>query len=217
MKVVIIGGGKIGYYLSKAMLERGNSVSLIEKDKSVCERIANELDISVVYGDGTTIEMLEAAGTNNADVFIAVSGNDEDNLIACQLAKKRFMAKKTVARSNNPKNVEVMKKMGIDIPVSSTGVITSLIEHEVDISGMKYITSVTEGQAAIYEITIKENSKSHDMLVNALKLPKTCTITAIIRDGKLIIPYGDLKILQGDTVMLLSSASSPKELEKYFI
>lgn len=217
MKVVIVGGGKIGYYLSKDMLERGHTVVLVELDRALCERIANELDITVECGDGTTIETLHNAGTHKADVFIAVSGNDEDNLIACQLAKSRFKAKKTVARSNNPKNLEVMKKMGIDIAVSSTEVITSLIENKVDISKMNYITSLVEGQAAIYEIDIEEGSKSHGKQIKALKLPKTCVIAAVIRQGELKIPYGDLEVLQGDKVILVASMSHRKELEKYFV
>lgn len=217
MKVVIVGGGKVGYYLSKAMLERGHNVKLVEIEKSVCERIADELDITVICGDGTSIEILELADTHDADCFIAVSGNDEDNLIACQLAKGKFNVKKTVARSNNPKNIEIMVKLGIDIPVSSTGIITNLIEHEVSISGIKYIASIIEGQAEIYEIHLKENARCHNSEISSIKLPKTCSITAVTRKGKVIIPRGDTVLKGGDTIILLSSLRNPNELEKYFV
>lgn len=217
MKIVIVGGGKVGYYLCKAILERGHNVKLIEKEKSVCEHIANELDITVLCGDGTSIEMLELADTQGADCFIAVSGNDEDNLIACQLAKGKFNVKKTIARSNNPKNIEIMEKLGIDIPVSSTGIIANLIEHEVSISGLKYIASIIEGQAELYEINLKKDAKCHNTKISTINLPKTCSITAITRKGKVIIPRGDTVLKGGDTVILLSSLRNPNELEKYFV
>ncbi len=216
MKVVIVGGGKVGYYLSKAMVERGHDVRLIEKERAVCEHIANELDIIVICGDGTSIEMLEQAGTHDADCFIAVSGNDEDNLIACQLAKAKFNVKKTIARSNNPKNIEIMAKLGIDIPISSTGIITNLIEHEISVSGIKYIASIIEGQAELYEIQLKENSGCHNAKISSIDLPKTCSITAIIRKDKVIIPRGDTVLKGGDTVIVLSALRDPNKIEEYF-
>lgn len=103
MKVIVVGGGKVGYFLAQTLTEHGHEPHIVEKDKHLCAKIANELDYPVVCGDGTLIEVLEGAGARDAEGLVAVTGRDEDNLVACQLAKQYFGIKKTVARVNNPK------------------------------------------------------------------------------------------------------------------
>ena len=110
------------------MLERKYDVRLIERDRIKCKRLANNLDVEIVYGDGTELEVLENADTMNADCFIAVTGTDQDNLVACQLAKHEFHVKKVIARANNPRNMKALRTLGADIAVSSTEIITRLIE-----------------------------------------------------------------------------------------
>ena len=129
MKVIIIGGGKVGYYLLKTLIEHGHEPTIIEIDKKTCTAIANELDVPVVYGDGTNIDLLEKADLANCDAVLAVSGRDENNLVACQLAKRLVPGIKTVARVNNPKNAEIMKILGIDNVISSTNTIAEMLER----------------------------------------------------------------------------------------
>lgn len=108
-KILIVGGGNLGYFLSQALMEDGYSVSLIEKEKEYCRRVANLLDLPVICGDGTMVETLARGGAGKCDTLIAVTGQDEDNLIACELAKQQFNVPQTVARVNNPKNMDIMK------------------------------------------------------------------------------------------------------------
>ena len=129
MKVIVVGGGKVGYYLAKTLIEHGHYPTLIEIKKGLCRYLANDLDIPVIFGDGTTLEALMDADIEHADAVVSVTGKDEDNLITCQLAKSVFHVGKTVARANNPKNVAVMKQLGIDITVNTTDNIARSLER----------------------------------------------------------------------------------------
>lgn len=214
MNIVIVGGGKVGYYLAKGFLNEGHHVQVIEPLKERCTMIANELDTPVVCGDGTTIEAMLQAGINRADVLLAVTGKDENNLIACQVAKQRFHVNKVVARANNPLNVEVMKQLGVDIAVSSTEVITTMIEQEVDFSEVRLLARINQGQAIISEIKVPDHSQADGRIISSLSLPQTCVIVAVMRLGNLIIPRGNTIIRGGDEVVALTTLSGRKELEK---
>lgn len=155
MRIVIVGGGKLGYHLATIMLDRKHDVRLIEKNKLRCMRLANELDVEVICGDGTEIETLEDAGTQNADCFIAVTGQDQDNLVASQLAKRQFKAIKVIARANDPRNMDALRILGADIVVSSTEIITNLIEQEVDIAEMHLLATLNKGRAGICTMTCR--------------------------------------------------------------
>ena len=146
MKIIIMGGGKLGAHLAENMLDSKHTVRLIERDKNRCQRLANELDAEIICGDGTELESLFEADTDSADCFIAVTGRDQDNLVACQLAKKQFHVKKVIARVNNPRNSQAMRAFGADIAVSSTEVITSLIEQEVDVAEMHLLATSPPGR-----------------------------------------------------------------------
>lgn len=149
MNVIVVGGGKVGYYLAETLLEHDHKPFVIETDKEICRKIANNLDIPVINGDGTTPEALESAGVEHCKAFVSVTGQDQVNLIACQLAKKRYGVGRTVARVNNPKNLQVMKRLGVDIPVSSTDSIARLIEREIDVATIKRLLSINRGEATI--------------------------------------------------------------------
>lgn len=136
MNIMIIGGGKVGYFLMKSLTAThyggsggaDHQVVLIEKQKSICEKIADEVDIPVFWGDGSALEVLKDAGVDRADVLVAATGKDEENLIICQIAKMNFNVPKTIARINNPKNIDVFKKLGVDKTVCSTQVIANMLE-----------------------------------------------------------------------------------------
>ena len=132
MRVCIVGGGKVGYYLAKTLLEHGHTPVLIEDDPAMCRKVADSLDLTVVCGDGTFAEVQESADVAHCSAMVAVTGRDEDNLIVCQLAKQVFKVKRTVARVNNPKNAAVLKKLGVDIAVSATDNLTHLIARGGD-------------------------------------------------------------------------------------
>src|SRR3989337_2447465 len=127
MYIIVVGGGKVGYYLAKELVEEGNEVLIIEKDAGKAERIAEELGDISLRGDGCEASTMEMAGFGRADMVIAVTGDDEDNLVTCQVAKAKFKVPRTIARINNPKNEDIFKKLGIDTTVSATTAILSQI------------------------------------------------------------------------------------------
>ncbi len=216
MNIVIIGGGKVGYYLAKTLLSFNHKVSVVEMDRKLCEKLADELNITVYHGDATNIDVLKNADAEKADIFIAVTGQDEENLIACQLAKNNFRVKKTIARVNNPKNTNVFLKLGVDSPVSSTTVITDLIEQEVDYEGMKILTSIKNNKIVISEIEIRKNSPGYNKRVKDIKIPKDCQLLSVIKNQEVLKPGEHLVLLEGDSVIVVSDAESIIELRDLF-
>lgn len=216
MNIAIVGGGKVGYYLAKTLLERGYHPRLIEVDKKRSQRIANELDLTVYYGDGTTIDVLEAAKVGECDTFISVSGKDEDNLIACQLAKRVFGVPRTVARVNNPRNAEVMGKLGVDIPVSATGNIAAIIEREVDTAAIKQLMSLNRGNASISELCLPQSYTRSGVCLRELHVPNEAVIVSISRGEELIIPRGNTQLMAGDRLIVVAENEALGQLSHMF-
>lgn len=217
MYIIIVGGGKVGYYLAKTLLPYKHKVVVIEPQKELCEKIANELNIPVCNGDGTTIDKLNELDTSKAGAFIAVTGRDEDNLIACQLAKRNFGVKRTIARVNNPKNIQVFEKLGVDFCVSSTSIIADLIEQEVDYMGMKTLLKMKNGRITLSEILIDENSPVRNKSIKDINVPKDCILISVIRDEEVVIPNGFTVLQKGDYIIAVSSQEDQQELRQYFI
>jgi trk system potassium uptake protein TrkA len=217
MYIVIAGGGKIGYYLAKTLLPYKHKVVIIEVQKDLCEKIANELNISVVHGDGTNIEKLAETSIEKADIFIAVTGRDEDNLIACQLAKRNYNVKRTIARVNNPKNITCFERLGVDKAVSSTSIIADLIEQEVDYSGMKTLIKLRDGKIVLSEILIPEHSPVCNKSLRDINIPRDCVLISVIRDEEVIIPNGFTILNDGDYIETVSSVEDQPHLKEYFL
>ena len=216
MKAIIVGGGKVGFYLAKTLLEHEYEVTIIEREKEQSHYCANHLEAEVACGDGTSVETLSSCGVEKADCVIAVTGRDECNLITCQVAKKAFGVRKTIAKVNNPKNADVMKQLGVDIVVSATDNIIQLLEHEVDFSAMKKLLSIDEefDDASLVEITLPENYVYEGKKLAELSLPEQCNIACINRGGRTIIPRGATILWSGDIVMVVMMNSKEKELRK---
>lgn len=215
MHSLIIGGGKIGYYLAKVLIEKGYDVSVVEKEKESCQKFANDLNISVIKGDGTSVSTLEQAGVANADSVIAVTGRDEDNLVACQLAKRLYQVKKTIAKVNNPKNVDALKKLGVDIVVSSTDNITGQLEREIDSGKIKELLPLGAGKAAVFEIVLDETFTLQDVPLMEMDIPLTLNIISIIRnETELIIPRGLTTLQKGDKLMILTKTKDKNDILK---
>ena len=215
MRVVIVGGGKVGYYTAKTLKEHGVEVKVIEKNPQICMKIANELDVAVLCADGTTVEAIAQAGTSKADVFIAVTGSDEDNIVSCELAKRRFKVKKVISRANNPKNIKIIKLLGADLAVCSTQVITNLIEMEVD-SELKMLATLSSGEAGIVEVVIPDGFNLKEQPLSQIDLPKNCIIIAAVRDDKMIIPNGETVLKSSDLLTAVVSHESQKAFKKIF-
>lgn len=214
MKAIIVGGGKVGFYLAKTLSERGYEVAIIENDKEQSHYCANHLDALVNFGDGTTAEALEASGCAKADCVIAVMGKDERNLVCCQTAKQVFGVKKTIAKVNNPKNADALKALGIDIVISATDNIIRLLENEVDFSSIKRLMQFEGDEASLVEITLPENYVLEGKSLSELQLPPDCNLASINRGGRIIIPRGGTILISGDVILCVMLDSREKELRK---
>ena len=210
MRIVIVGGGKLGYHLATIMLDRKHDVRLIEKNKLRCMRLANELDVEVICGDGTEIETLEDAGTQNADCFIAVTGQDQDNLVASQLAKRQFKAIKVIARANDPRNMDALRILGADIVVSSTEIITN--EQEVDIAEMHLLATLNKGRAGICTMTLPPDTALEGVTLKDVDLPESSLVISIVRGDAMMIPNGNTVIHANDEIVAVCEGKSQKQL-----
>lgn len=204
----------MGYYLAKSLLERNYDVTVIEAKKDVCQVFANTLDVTVVLGDGSTARALKKAGADKCDSVIAVTGADEVNLIVCQMAKRQFQVPKTIAKVNNPKNIDTIKFLGADIAISGTENIIKQMEREVDTSRIKELMPINNGKAAVFEVIIPENYVYDGKMLQDIKLPDGCNIISITRGEDLIIPRGRTKLLSNDKLLIVSSISAANEVRK---
>lgn len=214
MRMVIAGGGKVGRNLAAAMLEKRHDVSLIENSREKCKELANDLDAVIIYGDCTTVSVLENAGVKDADCFMAVTGVDQDNIVSSQLATNHFGTKKVIARANDPRNLQTFRLLGIDYVVSSTEIITRLIEQDADLSSMHILASLSSGKGSICTMTLSDRTVHHGKSLMAIKLPKGCLVISIVRRGELIIPSGSSMLLKGDEIITVCEEKLQKQLMK---
>ncbi|MBE3520379.1 MAG: TrkA family potassium uptake protein [Firmicutes bacterium] len=219
MKVVVVGGGKVGYYLVKTLLEAGHSVSLVERNEEVARRLAEDLGILVVNGDGTNQYDLADAGCDEADVVAAVTGKDEENLIVCQVAKRYFGTKRIVARINNPKNEATFAALGIDMAVSSTSMIARMIQEEVVLDRVRRLLPLGRGDISLVEIDLDESSAAAERTVRELgqKLPADCVLVSVVRENTVVFPRGDTVLKPKDVVIAIASKGSEDELRNVLI
>ena len=214
MRICVVGGGKLGYYLSKTLREHGHVPVIIEENETTCRQIADALDMPVIHGDGTKPEVLENADLSGCQALVAVTGRDENNLIACQLAKQVFHVKKTVARVNNPKNASVLKILGVDIAVSSTDNIARLIEREIETAAIRQLLSLAGGTSALTEISVPENFGYNGQTLAQLTIPQDVVVISVTRGDEFIIPRGNTKICIGDRVLVLAKNNAFPALAK---
>jgi len=213
MYIIVVGGGKIGYYLSRALLDEGHEVLVIEKEASRVRSICEELGSVCMRGDGCEAATLNEAGTDRADMLIATTGDDEDNLVTCQVAKHKFNVPRTLALINNPKNETVFKKLGIDTTVSSTNLILENIEQEVPTHPLTHLLSIDDKGLEIVEVKIPEESPIIGKMVKELSLPEGVMLSLIIRkEAKPQVPTEETIIQVNDQIIALTNHESEEEL-----
>ena len=210
MKIIIAGGGKLAYYLIKTLRPYRHDISVIELQKEQCERIATDFDdVSVYNGDGTNIRTLEEAGCTGVDFYVAVTGKDENNLVGCQIAKRRFHARLTVARVNNPKNIEMFNRMGVDRVYSGTQILADIIEQEIEYNGMRVVFSIEKTTKSIVEFKLSAHSPANGKTLLEFDFPGSSNVVLITRqDGTVVMPRGDLVMHAGDTMLLSCDESA---------
>ena len=214
MYVVIMGGGRIGRYIAKDLSLAGHEVTVIERVAGRCELLVSETDVLVIEGDAGDVQYLTQAHTDRADVFLATTHEDEDNLVACQLAKIEFGVTRAISRVNTPKNVEIFDALGIE-PVSSTRLISELLENEFSVGELIHLTSLKGGRVSLVEIRIPTGAGAPPPRpIEELDLPHEAILVAIFRDDQTIIPKGGVVIEPGDEVVALTTPELEKQLSR---
>jgi len=212
MYIIIVGTGKVGYFLAKRLCQNKHVVSIVEKEKTTCEEIAKELEVLVIRGDGCDPQILEQAGAARADVVAAVTGDDEDNLIICQLAKELFHIQRTVGRVNNPQNEQTFSELGVDIPMNSTEVIAKIIEEEISFSDFVSLLSFKRGKLAIVRVDLPKDSPVIDKRVKDVQWPENSVLLSVVRQDDVIVPRGDTILRAGDDVIALTMVGNESQL-----
>jgi len=216
MYAIIGGGGDIGYYLTKSLLSQGHEVLLLEKGASRYQALNEELGQAVVRGDACEAKTMEEVGVSRADVVIAVTGDDEYNLVTCQMAKKRFKFGRTIARLNNPKHGEIFQRLGIDITVSPTRAILSLIEAELPSSRFVPLMTLKSAGLEIIEMRIPAESPIVGKMLRDINLPRTGNIALIIRDKQFITPTAETQLVANDEIFALVNREGEDALRSAF-
>ena len=218
MKVMIIGGGKVGTYLANYLLSEDHEVRLIELRPEEKPRILLDVPESVLYfGSGTDPDTLEAAGIRKMDVVAAVTGIDEVNLVATSLARFEFMVPRTIARINHPKNAWMFNEsMGVDVALNQADLMAALIAEEMSLGDMITLHKLRKGKFDFVEEKIAPDAKANGKKISEISLPRQSTIVAVLRHGELIIPHGDLVFETADEVLSIVHQSEKKDLAKLF-
>ena len=214
MYIVVIGGGKVGYYLSFALLSKGHEVLIIEREAGKCKAIAEDLGSVVMHGDGAEVRTLEDAGAGRADLLVSVTRRDEVNLVACQVAKHKFGIRRTIARVSNPKNEALFKMLGIDVTVSSTSLILEQIEERLPSHSLAHLFGLEESGLELVEVNVEKESPSVGKKISDISLPAGSLICLIInakRGPK--VPAGNSVIEAGDNLITVTKTENDNALK----
>jgi len=212
--IIIVGGGQIGYHLSKALIADGHEILVIEKNAAVSQSLSDELGSDIVlHGDGCEVVILAEAGTSRADILVAVTGEDEDNLVACQIAKNKFAVPRTIARVTNPRYEALFRKLGIDVTVSSTSILLEYIEHEIPSHPLLHLMDIHDRGLEVIEVTIPPEARWAGKKIRDIGLPAETVISLIIRKlQKPIIPDAETILEAEDQVIAITPVGSEAKL-----
>ena len=215
MYIIIVGGGRVGYYLSKALLDEGHEILIIEKDANFCETINDELGSICYHGDGCEASTLAQVGTGRADMLVAVTGDDADNLIACQVAKHKFKVPRTIARIRNPKNEVLFKKLGVDVTISSTNVILEQITEEVPTHPITHLHEIRDKGLEIVEVKIPQGASTIGKVLKDIVLPQGTIIPLLIRKSqKPMVPTPTTILMAEDQIIAVTEPKAEDILRK---
>jgi trk system potassium uptake protein TrkA len=215
VNVVIVGGGTVGYHLTKALLARGHEVTVIEPNEDRCRLFTEEYGEVVVRGE-CDVALLRRAGTERANVLIAVADQDETNLIACLLARRLLKVPRVIARVVDPRNRTIFEKLGIDLTVSSTGIICNLIEQGAITTEILPLLALGKGDLEIVELVLPPDSPALSVSLKDLPLPADSVLISIIRGDQIVFPRGSTTFLPNDTILALTSTKGVEQLKRVF-
>ncbi len=216
MYAVVIGGGKVGLNLTRELLAKGTEVTLIEGRRERYLRMDAELGFVVQYGDGTELWVLERAGIQRADLVVAVTGDDEDNILICQIARDKYQVERVISRVNNPRNRQYFELLDIRPAFSATDLILKLIEHEVPDYGLVHLLDLPEQRLEVIEIVVCEGCRADGLEVQQLELPEGSIVISVLRGGSGFVPKAETVINAGDEVLVCLDPSLEAQITALF-
>ena len=217
MFVLVVGGGKVGYYLTKELIESGHEVVLMEKDRARAAQIVDELGSIVVAHDGCEGKYLGQAGSNRADIVAAVTGDDEDNLVICQMAKHHFDVPRTIARVNNPKNEDLFRHLGVDEIISPTRMALAAIEQDIPVHELLHLARLKGDELELVEAQIGEDSPAIGRRPSDIPLPEGCAMFLVLRGNAVQQVRQDTVFQAGDKVIAVASGDGDEVLRRELI
>jgi trk system potassium uptake protein TrkA len=206
MFVLVVGGGKVGYYLTRELIDSGHEVVLMERDPGRASQIADEIGSIVVAHDGCEGKYLAEAGCNRADIVAAVTGDDEDNLVICQMAKHHFDVPRTIARVNNPTNEDLFRHLGVDEIISPTRMILGSIEQDIPVHELLHLAALGDSDLEIIEAHLQAGSPAVGRSTSEISMPEGCSLFAVVRNGVATPLRGDMVLAVGDKVIAIGGA-----------
>jgi trk system potassium uptake protein TrkA len=209
MRVAIAGAGNVGLYIANALQSAGHDVQLIEKDQAVVDRAKTVPGVEWLVADACEVRSLRTAGLERAQVMVAATGDDEDNLVVSLLAKQEFAIPRVIARVNHPKNEALFNETwGVDVAVSTPHLITGLVEEAVSTGRLVRLLQLERGKAGLVEVTLVADSPVEGRAIRDLEMPRSANFVAVLRDGSVIVPRGDTVLYAGDEVLALVTPES---------
>jgi trk/ktr system potassium uptake protein len=216
MYIIIVGAGKVGWNLARELLEKEHEVTLIENNRDRYLTVEQELEHNIQYGDASELWVLERAGIQRADLVIAVTGDDEDNMLICQVAREKYLVEQIIARVNNPRNRQHFDLLDIKPSVSATDLILRLIEHEVPQYGLVHLLDLQEEGLEIIELQLNEDSRVTGARVSDLEMPEGSLLISVLRDGKGFVPGPDTVLEAGDEVLAVLDPGREDDIKTFF-
>ncbi|MGH9069959.1 MAG: potassium channel family protein [Acidimicrobiales bacterium] len=218
MRVVIAGAGKVGVFLGADLVAAGHEVLVIEKDPDVVARVGTNTEVTWVVGDACDMRVLQVASLETADVMVAATGDDEDNLVVSLLAKQEFAVPRVVGRVNHPKNHWLFKPTwGVDVSVSTPHLLSALVQEAVSVGTLVRLLTLEGGGAGLVEVTLAEDSPAAGATIRGLALPRDATIVAVIRENHVVVPRGDTVLQPGDEVLALVTNDSENDVRSVLL
>jgi trk system potassium uptake protein TrkA len=218
MYILIAGGGKIGANLTRSVLDLGHEVTLIEQRRDRFEKLEEEFEHQALFGDATELFVLERAGlARPPDLVVAVTGDDEDNMIICQIAREKFGVEKVIARVNDPRNQPHFDLLGISPTVSATSIILAMIEHEVPEHGLIHLLELRNENLEIVEVQLDEDSPCIGKEISGIKLPSGSRLITVMRGGQAQMADGETQLKAGDQVLAVLEPGKEEELRKVLL
>src|SRR6059058_2775169 len=218
MYVLVAGGGKVGANLTRSLIRLGHEVTLIEQRRDRYEKLEQEFQHQILNGDATELFVLEQAGVKRPpDLVVAATGDDEDNIVICQLAREKYGVTKVIARINDPRNQAYFDLLGVSPTVSATGAIMGLIEHEVPEHGLVHLLELRKENLEIVEIMVGEKDMCNGKKLSQVALPEGSRLISVVRDGKAEMPHESMRLESGDSLLAILEPGKEDELRRVLV